>query len=81
MPTTNETARTGFLREPVTEGAIRGGGRSVAASGDIPAPEIQWDSSGVGPLSLDKIDRGQNGFRDYWLEWLVAWDALLFQVE
>ena len=47
MPTIDETTHTGPLTAPATDGAIRAGGRSVAASGEIAPPAwARWAAIG-----------------------------------
>jgi ketosteroid isomerase-like protein len=50
---------------------------------DFYDPEIEWDATRAGGISLDLagVYRGHDGVRVYWRRWLSAWKDLQFEIE
>jgi ketosteroid isomerase-like protein len=45
-------------------------------------PEVEWDTSELaGVLDISPVYRGPDGVREFWREWLSAWDAVLIEYE
>jgi SnoaL-like domain len=46
-------------------------------------PEIEWDVSAYGdlPPDISGVYRGKEAVRDFWREWLAAWEVIQFEYE
>ena len=44
-------------------------------------PEVEWDASDSSVLDISRIYRGKEGVRQFWREWLGAWETLEFDYE
>jgi ketosteroid isomerase-like protein len=45
------------------------------------ADDVEWDARGAGILGLDHVYHGHQGVRDFWRQWLEAWDQIEFETE
>jgi ketosteroid isomerase-like protein len=43
------------------------------------AEDIEWDARGAGILGLEHVYRGHDGVRDFWRQWLEAWEEIDFE--
>jgi ketosteroid isomerase-like protein len=50
------------------------------AGEDLMHPDIEWDASEA-PFDLSGTYRGVEGVRQFWREWLAAWETLEFEYE
>ena len=48
---------------------------------DIMDPEVEWDSSGLTLLDIGGVYRGREGVRQFWRDWLFAWETVQFEYE
>jgi ketosteroid isomerase-like protein len=44
-------------------------------------PEVVWDSTDTQIFDLDRVYHGPEGVRDFWREWLNAWETVDFEYE
>jgi ketosteroid isomerase-like protein len=44
-------------------------------------PEIEWDGSEVPVPDITGFVRGKEGVRQFWREWLAAWETVQFEYE
>jgi uncharacterized protein len=44
-------------------------------------PEIEWDASEVPAPDIGGVYRGPEGVRQFWREWLAAWETVQFDYE
>ena len=44
-------------------------------------PKVEWDASDAALLDIDGVYRGKEGVRQFWREWLAAWEAVQFKYE
>jgi ketosteroid isomerase-like protein len=44
-------------------------------------PDVEWDASEAGLLDIDGVYRGIEGVRQFWREWLAAWETVQFKYE
>lgn len=44
-------------------------------------PEVEWDASDVGVLDISRVYRRPEGVRQFWREWLAAWETVQFEYE
>ena len=44
-------------------------------------PEIEWDASESPVLDNSGVYRGIEGVRQFWREWLAAWETVQFKYE
>jgi ketosteroid isomerase-like protein len=44
-------------------------------------PEVEWDASETGALDISGVYRGTEAVRQYWREWLAAWETVQFEYE
>jgi ketosteroid isomerase-like protein len=44
-------------------------------------PEIEWDASEVPVPDINGVYRGKEGVRQFWREWLAAWETVQFEYE
>ena len=65
------------LREAF-EGFLR---REPRAGVDLLDPEVVWDSTNTQIFDLDRVYHGPEGVRQFWREWLDAWDTVEFEYE
>jgi ketosteroid isomerase-like protein len=49
--------------------------------GELLDPEIEWDASESPVLDNSGVYRGTEGVRQYWREWLAAWETVKFEYE
>jgi len=49
--------------------------------GELLDPEIEWDASESPVLDNSGVYRGTEGVRQYWREWLAAWETVQFEYE
>ena len=48
---------------------------------DYYADDIVWDARGAQILGLEQIYRGHEGVRDFWRQWLEAWEEIDFEMD
>jgi ketosteroid isomerase-like protein len=41
--------------------------------------DLLWDMSGLGMPDLAKVYRGHDGIRQFWTDWLAAWESIEFK--
>src|SRR5215213_4823216 len=41
-------------------------------------PEVEWDASDLAAPDIAGVYRGAEGVRQFWREWLAAWDTVQF---
>jgi ketosteroid isomerase-like protein len=41
--------------------------------------DILWDMSGFGLPDMAKVYRGHDGIREFWRDWLAAWETIEFR--
>ena len=46
---------------------------------ELLAPEVEWDSSDLTLLDIGGVYRGPEAVRQYWRDWLAAWETVLFE--
>jgi ketosteroid isomerase-like protein len=44
------------------------------------AEDIVWDARGAQILGLEHVYHGHEGVRDFWRQWLEAWDQIEFEI-
>ncbi len=44
-------------------------------------PEVEWDAGNTLIFDLNGIYRGREGVREFWREWLGAWETVRFEYE
>jgi ketosteroid isomerase-like protein len=44
-------------------------------------PDIEWDSSGSPIPDIRGVYRGVEGVREFWRQWLAAWETVEFEYE
>jgi ketosteroid isomerase-like protein len=44
-------------------------------------PEIEWDASETPVLDISGVYRGAEAVRQFWREWLAAWETVQFEYE
>src|SRR3954454_425273 len=44
-------------------------------------PQIEWDSSEFPMPDISGVYRGPEGVRQFWREWLAAWETVQFEYE
>ena len=44
-------------------------------------PEVEWDASELMLLDTDGVYRGLEGVRQFWRDWLAAWETVQFEYE
>jgi ketosteroid isomerase-like protein len=44
-------------------------------------PEVEWDASETPVFDISGMYRGKEDVRQFWREWLVAWEAVQFEYE
>jgi ketosteroid isomerase-like protein len=44
-------------------------------------PDVEWDASEPPVFDLSAIYRGPEGVRQYWRQWLGAWESVQFEYE
>jgi ketosteroid isomerase-like protein len=47
----------------------------------LAAPDIEWDASELPVPDINGVYRGQEGVRQFWREWLAAWETVQFEYE
>jgi hypothetical protein len=48
---------------------------------DLLAPDVVWDSTNTQIFDLDRVYHGPEGVREFWREWLEAWETVQFEYE
>ena len=48
---------------------------------DLLHPEVEWDASGVPVPDIAEVYRGPDGVRQFWRDWLAAWETVQFEYE
>jgi ketosteroid isomerase-like protein len=48
---------------------------------ELLAPEIEWDASGLALLDIGGTYHGPEGVRQFWRDWLAAWETVEFEYE
>jgi ketosteroid isomerase-like protein len=51
------------------------------AGEDLFDPDIEWDASGSPMPDIGGVYRGKNEVRQFWREWLAAWETIEFEYE
>jgi ketosteroid isomerase-like protein len=46
---------------------------------DLLDPEVEWDSSDLTLLDIGGVYRGPEAVRQYWRDWLGAWETVQFE--
>ena len=49
--------------------------------GELVDPEIEWDATESPALDNTGVYRGIEGVRQFWREWLAAWETVQFEYE
>jgi hypothetical protein len=44
-------------------------------------PEVEWDATELSVLDISGVYRGVDEVRQFWREWLAAWETLRFEYE
>jgi ketosteroid isomerase-like protein len=44
-------------------------------------PEVEWDASDTAALDIRGVYRGAEAVRQFWREWLAAWETVQFEYE
>ena len=44
-------------------------------------PEVEWDASDNVALDIGGVYQGPEGVRQFWRDWLAAWDTVQFEYE
>ena len=44
-------------------------------------PNVEWDGTNALIFDIDRVYHGQEGVRQYWREWLAAWETMQFEYE
>jgi len=44
-------------------------------------PEVEWDASELPVPDIDEVYRGPEGVRQFWREWLSAWETVQFDYQ
>jgi hypothetical protein len=55
--------------------------RTLPKMAELWDPEIEWDVSAFEGLDIGGVYRGIDAVRQFWREWLAAWETLLFEYE
>jgi hypothetical protein len=48
---------------------------------DLLDPEIEWDASEMPVPDIGGVYRGTEGVREFWQQWLAAWETVEFEYE
>jgi len=48
---------------------------------ELADPEIEWDSSELPVPDISGVYRGKEAVREFWRQWLAAWDTVQFEYE
>jgi ketosteroid isomerase-like protein len=48
---------------------------------ELADPEIEWDASEVPVPDITGVYRGREAVRQFWREWLAAWETVQFEYE
>jgi uncharacterized protein len=48
---------------------------------DLLSTEVVWDATDIAALDINGVYRGPEGVRDFWREWLAAWETVQFDYE
>ena len=49
--------------------------------GELLDPDIEWDASDSPVLDHSRVYRGIEGVRQFWRDWLSAWETVQFEYE
>src|SRR5215212_809844 len=49
--------------------------------GDLLHPEIVWDATNSLVFDISRVYHGPAGVREFWREWLSAWETVRFEYE
>jgi hypothetical protein len=44
-------------------------------------PEVVWDATNSTIFDISRVYHGPDGVREFWLEWLGAWETVQFEYE
>jgi ketosteroid isomerase-like protein len=44
-------------------------------------PEVEWDASDIAALDIGGVYRGAEAVRQFWRDWLAAWETVQFDYE
>jgi ketosteroid isomerase-like protein len=44
-------------------------------------PDVEWDSSDLGVLDISGVYHGIDAVRQFWREWLSAWETVQFEYQ
>jgi ketosteroid isomerase-like protein len=55
--------------------------REPRAGVDLLDPDVVWDSTNTQIFDLDRVYHGPEGVRQFWREWLQAWETVEFEYE
>jgi ketosteroid isomerase-like protein len=55
--------------------------RTLTKMAELWDPEIEWDVSAFEGPDIGGVYRGIEAVRQFWQEWLAAWETLLFEYE
>jgi len=48
---------------------------------DLLDPDVVWDSTNTQIFDLDRVYHGPEGVRQFWREWLEAWETVEFEYD
>lgn len=49
--------------------------------GDLLDPEVEWDATNSQIFDISRVYHGRDGVREFWREWLGAWETVRFEYE
>jgi hypothetical protein len=55
--------------------------RTLTKMAELWDPEIEWDVSEAAAPDIDGVYRGIEAVRQFWREWLAAWETVEFEYE
>jgi ketosteroid isomerase-like protein len=44
-------------------------------------PDVEWDASALPAPDISGVHRGPEGVREFWRQWLAAWETVQFDYE
>ena len=48
---------------------------------DYYAEDVVWDARGAQIVGLEQVFHGHDGVRDFWRQWLEAWEEIEFEMD